>query len=252
MRADLLLVRKGLCESRQRAQNLIKDGNAYADGISIAKPSADISETADLELRGTVMPYVSRGGLKLEGALDAFLIDVHGMTVADIGASTGGFTDCLLQHGAKKVFAIDSGSGQLHPRLREDARVVCMENCNARFLTAADIGTEVDLVVCDLSFISQTKVYGAVVSLLREGGCFVSLIKPQFEAGKACLNKHGIVRDERVHQRVKQAIRDEAMIYGLRCRGMIESPITGGDGNREYLACFQKVGAGNAEKEREP
>lgn len=245
MRADRYLVEQGITESRKKAKDLIEAGNVFACGKQVSKASQLIAEGTEIELRGEILPYVSRGGLKLQGAFDAFGIEVSGKTAVDFGASTGGFTDCLLQRGAKKVFAVDSGSDQLHPRLRADARVVCMENRNARTLTPDDIGGEkVDLAVCDLSFISQTKIYGAVCAVLAEGGLFISLIKPQFEAGREYLNKHGIVRDERIHERVKNTIADEARRMGLRCLGMTESPITGGDGNREYLALFRKESEG--------
>ncbi len=244
MRADVILVEMGLAESRQKAKGLIEAGNVYFGGAQVKKAAAEIdpARASELELRGETMPYVSRGGYKLEEALRAFSIDVCGLICVDFGASTGGFTDCLLQHGAAKVIAVDSGRDQLHPRLRDDARVTCMENCNARYLTAEAIGGEkADLAVCDLSFISQTKIYAAVNAVLKDGGCFVSLIKPQFEAGREYLNKHGVVRDVRVHERVKQMIRDEAARAGFLCLGMTDSPILGGDGNKEFLAFFKKV-----------
>ncbi len=243
MRVDLYLVRCGKAESRQKAKGMIEGGGVLLDGKPLKKPSFEVDETIshEITIQGEVLPYVSRGGLKLEGAIEAFRLDVSGLVCVDFGASTGGFTDCLLQKGAKKVFAIDSGSDQLHPSLRVDSRVVCMEKCNARYLTLADIGgTFVDLCVCDLSFISQVKIYDAVCAVLKGGGRFVSLIKPQFEAGREHLNKHGIVKDLRVHAKVKEQIVLSAKEKGLFCLGIVESPIQGGDGNIEYLALFEK------------
>lgn len=243
MRADLYLVSLGIAESRQKAKNLIDAGNVCANGKTVKKASQeiDVASQPSITLIGQIMPYVSRGGLKLEEALKAFSVDVKDMLAIDFGASTGGFTDCLLQNGAKKVISVDSGSDQLHPKLKHDARVVSMENCNARYLTLADIGGEqADIAVCDLSFVSQTKIYDTVRGVLKDGGIFISLIKPQFEAGREYLNKHGIVKDERVRLRVKDFIRDEARRKGLKCLGMTDSPISGGDGNKEYLAIFRK------------
>ena len=239
MRVDLALVERGLCESRTKAQALIAAGAVTADGKTVRKPSLDVLTDCVLSVRQEAMPFVSRGGLKLQGALDAFDLDVTDLVAVDLGASTGGFTDCLLRRGARRVYAIDAGRDQLHPSLRADPRVISREGLNARDLDVDAIGGEkADLMVCDLSFISQTKVYDSVCRLLKVGGHFISLIKPQFEAGPAYLNKHGIVRDERVHRRVKEQIRSAAREQGLICLGMADSPIAGGDGNREYLALF--------------
>lgn len=242
MRADQYLVFSRKAESRQKAKGMIEGGAVYIGGEKVSKCSENVDETLmpEVEIRGETLKYVSRGGLKLEGAMMAFGLSFEGVTAADIGSSTGGFTDCLLQNGAAKVYAVDSGTNQLHPKLRGDPRVCVMENFNARNLTEEDLGGKVDLCVCDLSFISQTKVYDAIESVLRPGGLFVSLIKPQFEAGREHLNKHGIVKDVRVHQKVKENIVAEALAHRLRCLGITDSPITGGDGNHEYLALFRR------------
>jgi 23S rRNA (cytidine1920-2'-O)/16S rRNA (cytidine1409-2'-O)-methyltransferase len=190
------------------------------------------------------MPYVGRGGLKLEAALDAFRIDVTELVAADIGASTGGFTDCLIKRGAKKVFAVDSGINQLHKSLISDNRVVSMEKMNARNLTAEVLGELCDIAVMDVSFISQALLYGSVKSILKENGIFISLIKPQFEAGRNNIGKNGIVRDISIHATLIKRLFDTAESYGLFCGGAIRSPIEGGDGNIEYLALFEKTKSG--------
>lgn len=243
MRLDLWLTEKGFAESRQKAKILLSDGKVLIDGRPVTKAAFEMTpeKESTAEVIGEALPYVSRGGLKLKGAIDGFGLAVSGLTCLDLGASTGGFTDCLLKEGAKSVIAVDSGTAQLHQSLRADHRVTVMENTNARFLTPSDIGTFVDLVVCDLSFISQTKVYGAVASVLKDGGKFVSLIKPQFEAGREHIGKNGIVRDPKVYETVRLAIVKEAARFGLICEGIIDSPITGGDGNREFLALFKKA-----------
>lgn len=242
MRLDLWLTENGYAESRQKAKILLSDGKVLIDGKPVAKAAFEMTPEKEgaVEVIGEALPYVSRGGLKLKGAVDGFGLSVSGLVCLDLGASTGGFTDCLLKEGAARVIAVDSGTAQLHKSLRSDLRVTVMENTNARFLTPSAIGTFVDLVTCDLSFISQTKVYGAVASVLKPGGRFVSLVKPQFEAGREHIGKNGIVRDPKVYDAVKAMIVKEAESYGLTCRGMIDSPITGGDGNREFLALFVK------------
>ncbi len=252
MRADLYLVAIGQAQSRQKAKVLIESGSVVIDGKALKKAALEIDDTVvhRVEVQGDVMPYVSRGGLKLKGAIDAFALDVRGMRAVDFGASTGGFTDCLLQHGVREVYAVDAGRDQLHASLRADARVHCMEMCNARYLTLADLGGEaVDICVCDLSFISQTKIYDAVLSVLKEGGLFISLIKPQFEAGPRALNKHGIVRDEKLRAMAKESVILAARAKGLVCLAVVDSPITGGDGNKEYLALFRKETAGGEGEE---
>ncbi len=241
MRLDLYLFKNGFTDSRQSAKNLICAGSVSVDGKIQNKPSFDV-EDAKIEIVGDVCPYVSRGAYKLEAALDAFEIDVDGMTALDIGASTGGFTDLLLSRGAKKVFALDSGTDQLHPKLRANKQVVSIEKYNARALRKEDIGEVCDIVVMDVSFISQTYIIPGIPAVLSDCGLFVSLIKPQFEAGRANIGKGGIVKDLLVHEQVCEKIIGFAEDCGLFCTGLIRSPITGGDGNREYLAVFQKNG----------
>ena len=242
MRADVYLAENGLCESRSRAKSYIEGGMLYVNGINVKKCSFDITENDQVELRGEVIPFVSRGGLKLLGAINGFSLDVCGLTCVDIGASTGGFTDCLLQHGAKKVYAVDCGKGQLHRSLLNDPRVESIESFNARELTAETLGEKCDLAVMDVSFISQTLLHGAVRSVLKDGGMFVSLIKPQFEAGRAALGKGGIVKDKKVHISVIRSVTRSANAFGLALTGLIPSPIEGGDGNTEYLASFVMSG----------
>ena len=241
MRLDLFLVDKAYTESRQKAQRLIKNGCVSIDGKVITKPSDDIDEKIEHSVDITETEnerYVSRGGLKLEGALDAFKLSPNGLVCADIGASTGGFTDCLLQKGAKKVFAFDSGSDQLHSKLKNDERVVSKEGFNARYITPADIGEAVDLVVMDVSFISQTLIIPAIVRLLKTNGVFVTLIKPQFEAGRSALGKNGIVKRKEDRLAAVKRVVDCAFDNGLSIKGLVKSPIKGGDGNEEFLAAF--------------
>ncbi len=240
MRLDVYLYQNGIAPSRQKAQELIAKGEISVNGKTALKPSLAVEETDAITLVGQGLRYVSRGGEKLEAALDAFAVDVTDAVACDIGASTGGFTDCLLQRGAKKVFCVDSGKAQLHPTLQQDARVVNMEQCNARYLRTKDLGQQCDIVVMDVSFISQTQLYETVCDLLKEDGCFVSLIKPQFEAGRAALTKKGVVKEEKDRVRVIETIREKAEMYGLFCHRVIPSPIRGGDGNIEYLAVFLK------------
>ena len=247
MRIDVYLFENGIAESRSKAQDMIKSGAVYIDGKQVTKPSYDITD-GSVEIKGDLMPYVGRGGLKLEHALDFFGIDVSGLTAADIGASTGGFTDCLLQRGAAKVYAIDSGSGQLHAKLRTDKRVVSMENFNARVLKSVDIGGRVPLAVMDVSFISQTALYRAVSDILEDNGVLISLIKPQFEVGRQNVGKNGIVKDKKLYQTVINDLRYSASLYGLNMKAYTESPIKGGDGNTEFLALFVKAAKGGKDQ----
>lgn len=240
MRIDKYLAQSGLCESRSKALRLIEAGLVQVDGDIVTKPSFDLSEDAEVKLLGTDCPYVSRGGLKLKGALDAFAIDPSGAVCADVGSSTGGFTDCLLRGGANKVYAIDSGSDQLHHSLRSDPRVVVMEGCNARSLSPELLGERVDLVVTDVSFISQTLLHEPIASIMKDGGIFISLIKPQFEVGRAKLGKGGIVKLTSHRHMAARSVIASAASAGLGCRAIVPSPITGGDGNVEYLALFVK------------
>jgi len=244
MRADSFLTVNGYVESRTRAARLISEGKVIIDGKAVKKASEEISATEhSVEITATDK-YVSRGGLKLEAALSSFKIDVSGKRCIDIGASTGGFTDCLLQNGAASVHCIDSGRDQLHTKIKSDAKVVNIEGFNARELSADDFGA-FDVAVMDVSFISQTLLHKSVSSVLREGGIFLSLIKPQFEAGKSALCKRGIVKDAKDREAAIFRVIESASFNGFVLLGLINSPIEGGDGNREYLACFKKGGENN-------
>ena len=248
MRLDVYLVENGLAESRQKAQRLIKNGCVSIDGHKMDKPSADIDATLEIHISVTETEderYVSRGGLKLEGALKQFGIDPKGFVCADIGASTGGFTDCLLQNGAAKVYAFDSGSGQLHRSLLSDKRVISKENFNARFITPEDVGERIDLAVMDVSFISQTLILPNLSRIIPSDGVLITLIKPQFEAGRSALGKNGIVKRREDRLAAVMRVLDSAAQNGLSFKGLMVSPISGGDGNEEFLACFS--GAGNNE-----
>lgn len=241
MRADVYLAVFGHAESRNKAQDLIAAGAVKIDGATVKKASVlineSVSHTVDIE---QVFKYVSRGGMKLEAALDAFRINVNRLKAVDVGASTGGFTDCLLKRGAACVYAIDAGIGQLHPDLRSDDRVMCIEHFNARELNPDITEGLCDIATADVSFISQTYIIAGVASVLKPGGIFVSLIKPQFEAGKAALGKNGIVTSSAYRFLAAKRVISFACDNGFDCTGLIRSPIEGGDGNREYLACFVK------------
>lgn len=235
-RADALLAARGLCDSREQAKRLILAGEVRSGDRIIDKPSTKLPLDAPLEVREKPR-FVGRGGFKLEGALDAFGIDPTGWVCLDVGASTGGFTDCLLQRGASRVHAVDVGTNQLVWKLRNDPRVIAREQFNARNLTLDDLGETVQLAVMDLSFISLTKVLPAVFTVLAEGGSVVCLIKPQFELQREDVAKGGIVRDPALHQRATEKIREFVTIQHARdWRGLIPSPITGMDGNQEFLA----------------
>ena len=236
LRVDSLLVVRGLCDSREQAKRLIMAGEVMMGTERISKPSQKVIEDADLSVRERPK-YVGRGGFKMEGALREFEINPTGWTCADLGASTGGFTDCLLQHGAKKVHAIDVGTNQLVWKLRSDDRVVSRERFNARNLTVDDIGERVMLVVMDLSFISLTKVLPSAFSILEDGGSVISLIKPEFELSRGEVGKGGIVREPERHQKAVDKIRTFITEeLGREWCGLITSPITGTDGNVEFLA----------------
>ena len=240
MRADKFLFEKGLAKSRSHAAALIGEG-VLLRGKRIAKPSMEIADDTPIsEIRiENPSKYVSRGGIKLEAALASFHPDIAGKTALDLGASTGGFTDCLLQNGALRVIAVDVGHGQLDQTLQNDPRVLSLEGTNARTLTPDMIGGTVDLAVSDLSFISQTLIYPAVRENVKDGGLFISLIKPQFEAGKENIGKGGIVRDRNIHVKVIEKLFSAAEKEGLYPEALAPSPIEGGDGNREYLALFR-------------
>lgn len=237
-RLDVLLVRRGLCPSREKAQRLIMAGEVFSGGTRMDKASQTVSDDAPLEVRAAER-YVGRGGLKLEGALAHFALDPAGLTCLDVGASTGGFTDCLLQHGAVKVYALDVGHGQLDWKIRRDPRVVVMEHCNARHLQAGDLPEKVQLAVADVSFISLTLVLPPVAALLTDGGMIVALIKPQFELSRAEVGRGGVVRDDAARQRAVDKIRDFALRLGWTWGGVVDSPVAGADGNRELL-CLLK------------
>lgn len=235
-RVDVLLVEKGLCESREQAKRLILAGEVRIGDRVIDKPGQKLAEDSALEVRERPK-FVGRGGIKLEGALKVFGIDPAGWVCIDVGASTGGFTDCLLQHGAAKVHAVDVGTNQLVWKLRNDPRVVVKEQFNARHMVPEDLGEKVRLAVMDLSFISLTKVLPAVFSVLDEEGSVVCLIKPQFELDREDISKGGIVRDPSLHERAVEKIRRFVVEnYRREWRGVIASPITGTDGNQEFLA----------------
>ncbi len=234
-RLDLLLVEKGLETSRERAKALIMLGVVYVNGEKAQTAGETFPETALVEVRGSTLKYVSRGGLKLEKALEYFSVDPKGMTAIDAGASTGGFTDCLLQNGAEKVYAADVGYGQLAWSLRTDPRVVCMERCNVRHLTPEDIGEPLDLAVMDVSFISIKLIIPVLKTLLSHNGQIISLIKPQFEAGREKVGKHGVVREKSTHIDVIEDILSFSRKQGFAVRGLTYSPIRGPEGNIEFL-----------------
>lgn len=234
-RLDVLMTELGLCDSRSRAQALIMSGEVYVDGQKCDKAGTQISEDARIEVRGNACPYVSRGGLKLEKALRDFGVDPTGCVCSDSGASTGGFTDCLLQKGAKKVFAIDVGYGQLAWAIRNDPRVVCMERTNIRYVTPEQLGEPLDLSVVDVSFISLRIVLPAIRALLKPTGQIVCLIKPQFEAGKDKVGKKGVVRDPKVHEEVLNGFLALAAELGMTVRNLTFSPVKGPEGNIEFL-----------------
>jgi 23S rRNA (cytidine1920-2'-O)/16S rRNA (cytidine1409-2'-O)-methyltransferase len=241
-RIDKLLVERGLADSRTKAQAMVMAGIVLVDEQRVEKPSHQFDTNSSIRIKGGDDPttrYVGRGGLKLEAALREFQIDVSGLTCLDVGASTGGFTDCLLQHGAKKVFAIDVGHNQIDWRLRNDPRVEVREGINARYLTPEDFPHRFDLVVMDLSFISATKVLPAIIPLLAPDGAIIALIKPQFEVGRGEVGGGGVVRDQAKRLRVVEEVNNAARGLGLDVVNIIESPITGAEGNKEYLAHYK-------------
>src|SRR5687768_9010581 len=235
VRADQLLVARELAESRTKAQALILAGAVFSGDKRVAKAGDLLADDAPLEVRGRDHPWVSRGGVKLDHGLTHFGFDVTGAVALDIGSSTGGFTDVLLSRGAAKVYAVDVGTNQLAWKLRQDPRVVVHEQTNARALTTETIPEPVDIIVCDASFISLTKVLDAALGLAKPGAQLIALVKPQFEAGRAEVGKGGVVRDPDVHQRVCAEARDWVESRGWRVVGVTESPITGPEGNKEFL-----------------
>jgi 23S rRNA (cytidine1920-2'-O)/16S rRNA (cytidine1409-2'-O)-methyltransferase len=242
-RIDKLLVERGFVQSRTRAQSLVMAGVVLVDEQRVEKPSEMFALNANIRVKGNEDPasrYVGRGGLKLEKALREFQIDVSDFVCIDIGASTGGFTDCLLQHGARRVVAIDVGHNQLDWKLRNDERVEVRESTNARYLTPKDFNSKFDLAVMDVSFISATKILPAIVPLLNKTGRIITLIKPQFEVGRSEVGKGGIVRETEKHERVIQEVNSFAEMLALKVCGVIESLIQGTDGNLEFLALYEK------------
>lgn len=239
-RLDVLLVQRGLAPSREKAKAMIMEGNVFVAGQREDKAGSAFDEKAEIEVRGNTLRYVSRGGLKLEKAVKSFGIDLEGKICMDIGASTGGFTDCMLQNGAGKVYAVDVGYGQFAWKLRQDARVVCMEKTNIRYVTTEDIEDVLDFASVDVSFISLEKVLPAAKELLSSEGEMVCLIKPQFEAGREKVGKKGVVRDPEVHKEVIDRIVGFARGIGFNIKNLDYSPIKGPEGNMEYLVHIQK------------
>lgn len=239
-RLDVLLVNRGLAESRSKAQGLIMAGVIYVDGQRVDKPGTAVMQGAQIELRGDPNPYVSRGGLKLAKALEVFPIVVQGKSAVDVGASTGGFTDCLLQNGAASVIAIDVGYGQLDWRLRQDPRVIVMERTNIRNVLPHHLPGPVDIATVDVAFISLSKILDSISALLVPDGEIIALVKPQFEAGRDQVGKKGVVRDPKIHQEVVTRVLNEAARIDLGLLGLTFSPITGPEGNFEFLAFWQK------------
>ena len=232
-RIDLLLVERSLAESREKAQALLLAGQVLVNGQKVDKAGAAVDSTAAIEILAR-MPWVSRGGYKLAGAIDHWGIDVTGRVCVDIGSSTGGFTDCLLQRGAARVHSVDVGAGQLHWKLRTDPRVVVHEGVNARYIEPATLGEPVDLAVCDVSFISVTLILPMLPPLLQPDGALVILVKPQFEVGRNQVGRGGIVRDPALHEAVCSKVEDAARMLGFRT-DLMESPLPGAEGNKEFL-----------------
>lgn len=243
-RLDKLMLERDLAPSIEKARALIMAGQVVVGDHTVDKAGQQVAVDVDIRLRGESLPYVSRGGLKLRKALDEFGIDVSGLVAVDVGSSTGGFTDCLLQAGAIRVFAIDVGYGQLAWKLQQDSRVVSMERTNIRTVTPDQLDDVPALAVIDASFISLAKVLPATVGLLKPGGRIIALIKPQFEVGRGEVGKGGVVRDPAAHEKVIEDVRQTALDLGLTVSGLCESPITGADGNREFLILLQKPKGG--------
>ena len=241
MRADSYIFNFGYAKSRQNAKVLIENGNVLLDGKKISKPAQDIDDSILHTVEIINKPkFVSRGGEKLEFAIDKFGIDVNELVCLDVGASTGGFTDCLLQRGASLVYAVDSGHSQLDSSIESNEKVISIEKYNAKFMQEQDFPCKFDLIVMDVSFISQTMIHSGISSVIKDDGMFVSLIKPQFECGKSALNSHGIVKKSSYHAQAICRVIDSAMICGFSCVDITRSPIEGGSGNVEFLAYFKK------------
>ena len=238
-RLDILIVNKGLAASREKAKAIIMSGIVYVDGQKEDKAGSMFEETANIEVRGATLKYVSRGGLKLEKAMTHFGVELKDKICMDVGSSTGGFTDCMLQNGAVKVYAVDVGHGQLDWKLRNDPRVVCMEKTNIRYVTQEDIADKINFSSIDVSFISLTKVLGPVKALLADDGQIVCLIKPQFEAGREKVGKKGVVREKSTHLEVIEKVIEFAVSIGFEILNLEYSPIKGPEGNIEYLLYLQ-------------
>ncbi len=239
-RLDILLVKNGIFESREKAKAEIMCGNVLVNNNVVDKPGTLVSVESNIALKQKMCPYVSRGGLKLEKALEVFAVNVRDKVVLDAGASTGGFTDCMLKRGAKKIYAVDVGYGQLAYSLREDNRVIVMERKNIRHFTLTDVGEQVDLITADLSFISLSKVFNVFYELLKPEGDLITLIKPQFEVKREEVGKHGVVKDAKLHVRAISDVISSANQCGLYVINLTYSPIKGPKGNIEYLAHFRK------------
>ncbi|MDK2823243.1 MAG: rRNA (cytidine1920-2-O)/16S rRNA (cytidine1409-2-O)-methyltransferase [Clostridia bacterium] len=242
MRLDVAMVKQGLVNSREKAKALIMAGQVMVDGKRVDKAGTSVELSSKIKIYGPILPYVSRGGLKLEKALNFFPINLMNKVVADIGASTGGFTDCALQNGAQKVYAIDVGYGQLDWKLRTDSRVINMERTNARYLTPSDLGEQVDFVTIDVAFISLDKILPVIKTILKKDGEVVALIKPQFEAGKEKVGKKGVVKDPDVHWEVIKKVLDLSKGLGFGIKGLTYSPVKGPEGNVEYLLWLDNSG----------
>jgi 23S rRNA (cytidine1920-2'-O)/16S rRNA (cytidine1409-2'-O)-methyltransferase len=237
---DKVLLERWLVPSRERARSLIMEGKVSIEGQKMDKPGTKVDVEAEIHIRGEGRPYVSRGGEKLEGALEAFGIDLKGMVVMDVGASTGGFTDCVLQRGARKVYAVDVGYGQLAWKLQKDPRVINLEKRNIRYLKRGEVEEEMDLILVDTSFISIEKFLPHLLGFLKRGGRLVSLVKPQFEVGKGEVGKGGVVRDSALHQKVIERISEFSRGLGLSVLGVMESPLFGPRGNKEFFLYLKK------------
>ena len=235
-RLDITLTEKGLAPSRQRAQSLIMAGKVLVNDLVTDKPGTSVSDADTIAVRGEDMPYVSRGGLKLEAALQAFEFNPGRLICLDVGASTGGFTDCLLQHGAAKVYAVDVGYGQMAWKLRQDSRVIVIERTNIRYMPEEALSEKADLVTIDASFISLRIVIPSVIKFMSNNASVLALIKPQFEVGKGKVGKGGVVRDSTLHQEVIEDLTEFFRQSGFACEGIIESPILGPKGNKEFIA----------------
>ena len=239
-RLDRLLIHLGLAASRESARALIMEGRVLVKGCPVDKPGINVDKDAEIHIRGEEVSYVSRGGRKLEAALDAFRVDPKGLIVMDVGASTGGFTDCVLQRGAKRVYAVDVGYGQLAWKLQKDPRVISLERRNVRYLKKEEIAEEPDLILIDTSFISIEKFLSHLLGFLRRGGSVISLIKPQFEVGKGEVGKGGVVKDLRLHQKVLDRISQFCTDLGFTVLGITESPLLGPKGNKEFFIHLRK------------